>query len=67
MARKAKTRTQLSKECDDRKGRHAKSYKLEKKVTEKFKQACDRAGVPQAIVLTRLMTEYIEYIDYLKK
>lgn len=41
-----------------RAGYVSKSYKLKREVVERFKEACDRAGVSQASQLTAMMEEF---------
>lgn len=38
----------------------AKSYKLKKEVADNFKEACQKNGEAQSVVITRMMMEYIE-------
>lgn len=44
----------------DKKGLIPKTYKLNKDIVEKFKEACDMNGVSQASTISELMNVYIE-------
>lgn len=45
----------------------SKSYKLKKEVVEEFAKACESNGEKQAIVLTRMMNEYISTLKDSKR
>ena len=41
----------------------AKTYRLNKDIAERFKEACDIAGVSQASQLTKMMMEFVEKVE----
>lgn len=41
----------------------AKTYRLNKDIAERFKEACDIAGVSQASQLTKMMQEFVERVE----
>lgn len=41
----------------------AKSYKIKKSLADSFKEACDRKGEAQSVVIARLMEQYIQEAD----
>lgn len=50
----------FQKKYDKENGLIVKSYKLEKTITEKFKQTCMEKGLTQSSVLSKIMLEFIE-------
>ena len=53
-------RTVASQKYQSKIGLVAKTYKLDKNLTDQFKIACENMGESQAAVLTKLMKSYIE-------
>lgn len=51
--------TLRTKKYQEKVGYISKSYKLKKDLTDRFAEACEKAGESQASVITRLMEEYI--------
>ena len=45
---------------DAKAGLISKSYKLKRKLTERFAEACEKAGVSQAAQITAMMNAFIE-------
>lgn len=48
---------------DAKAGVVSKSYKINARTVEKFKEACEKAGVSQAGQLTKMMNEFIEQVN----
>ncbi len=48
---------------DAKAGVSTKSYKLNTKTAEAFKEACAKAGVSQAGQLTKMMNDFIEEVN----
>lgn len=58
-----KTQTIASKKYQQKVGLIAKSYKIKKEIADRFKEACDMNGESQAVVISRLMEQYINQED----
>lgn len=41
----------------------SKSYQMKKELADKFKEACNKAGVSQSGQITKMMTSFIEWVD----
>lgn len=55
----ATAQTIASKKYQQKVGLIAKSFKLKKELADQFKEACDRKGEAQAVVIARFMEQYI--------
>ena len=47
---------------DEKAGLVPKTYKINKKVAEEFKEACKEAGVAMGTQLTKLMKQFVEEV-----
>lgn len=45
---------------DEKNGKIAKTYKIKKEVADKFRDACEKAGISQAAKLQELMQEFVK-------
>ena len=45
---------------DKKNGYISKSFKMYRSLADEFKAACEKNGEPQAVVIQRLMREYID-------
>lgn len=41
----------------------SKSYQMKKEFADKFKEACNKAGVTQSGQIVRMMTSFIEQVE----
>lgn len=41
----------------------AKSFKIKKETADRFTEACEKAGVSQAAMITKLMNEYSKSVE----
>ena len=48
---------------DEKAGLVPKTYKINKKVAEEFKEACEEAGVAMGTQLTKLMKQFVEEVN----
>lgn len=55
-----KPQTIATKKYEQKAGFVSKSYKLKRELTERFADACEKAGVSQASQLSRMMESFIE-------
>ena len=55
-----KPQTIATKKYEQKAGFVSKSYKLKRELTERFAEACEKAGVSQAAQLTKMMNAFIE-------
>lgn len=55
-----KPQTIATKKYEQKAGFVSKSYKLRRELTERFADACEKAGVSQASQLSRMMESFIE-------
>lgn len=55
----ATAQTIASQKYQQKVGLIAKSFKLKKELADQFKEACDRKGEAQAVVIARFMEQYI--------
>ena len=55
-----KPQTIATKKYEQKAGFVSKSYKLKRELTERFAEACEKAGVSQASQLSRMMESFIE-------
>lgn len=55
-----KAQTIASRKYQQKVGLVAKSYKIKKDLADRFKEACDKNGEAQAVVITRFMEQYIK-------
>lgn len=55
-----KPQTIASEKYQKKAGYIAKTFKLKKDIADKFKEACDNAGVSQAAKITELMEQFTD-------
>ena len=55
--------TIASRKYQQKVGLVAKSYKIKKELADRFKEACDKKGEAQAVVIARLIEQYIQEVD----
>lgn len=60
---KPKPQTVATKKYTEKVGLISKSYKLQRKLTEEFAAACDKAGVSAAGQLTKMMQDFIREVN----
>lgn len=60
---KPKPQTVATKKYTEKVGLISKSYKLQRKLTEEFADACDKAGVSAAGQLTKMMQDFIREVN----
>ena len=60
---KPSAQTRASAKYQSKAGYIAKTYKLKKDTTDRFAQACAKAGVSQASKITELMERFIEEVE----
>ena len=56
----ATVQTKAAKKYQQKVGLISKSFKLKKELTDRFKEACDRKGEAQSVVIARFMEQYIQ-------
>lgn len=50
-------------EWKKRAGYISKSYQMKKELADRFKEACNKAGVSQSGQIIKMMTSFIEQVD----
>ncbi len=59
----ASKQTLRNQRYQEKAGWTSKSYKLKKDLVEQFAKACEKKGVSQAGQLSKMMKEYIAYVN----